>query len=438
MTARIPRPLAVVALVLTASAQLAAQASSDAPRPASHAVPDFDVPAAQLRVALDTTLAEHAFLLAEAMRARLGTGEGFDAVGEALEENSVQLIGLVESVYGEDAGRQFGDLWRAHVAYLVDYTRALAADDESAQALAERQLHTYVQDFSAFLAAANPNLPAAAVEELIGEHVQQLQIVVAFDAGDYERAYPAMRRTYTHMYTIGDALAQAIAVQFPERFPGRSLAFSPAGALRIALDRLLGEHTVLAVTAMRAAVTDAADLEAATAALESNTEDLGAAIGDVYGDAAGQAFVDVWRTHTDAYLEYVNSTIADDADGQAQALEQLATYRTEFSAFLTQANPQLSAAALRDLLAHHTDQLVDQVDAFMAGDYQGAYAVAREAFAHSVEIGDALALAIAGQFPDRYPDTNQPAPGNGAWVVAAALLLLLSAGLVSRRRRTTR
>jgi hypothetical protein len=402
------------------------------------AVPDFNTPAAKLRIAVNRVLAEHAFLLGEAMRAGLGGGEGFEAAGAALEENTTELVGLIENVYGAAAGDQFGDLWRSHVAYLVDYTRALEGDDQAAQDLAEHQLHEYVTDFSAFLASANPNLPEGALRQLLNEHVEQLEAIGAYDAGNYDEAYPAVRRTYNHMFTIGDALSEAIALQFPERFAGKSLAYSPAGDLRLALDQLLGEHTVLAVTAMRAGVSEAADQLSARDALEVNTDSLAAAIGDIYGDAAGNVFADVWTIHTDAYLDYVASSLEEDAAGQQAALDDLAEYRAEFSQFLTDANPELSATALRDMLEHHTMQLVDQVDAFAAGDYERAYAVAREAFAHSFDLGDALALAIAAQFPDMFPDASMPASaGKGPWLLGAGLVVLLASALALIRRRAT-
>jgi hypothetical protein len=426
------------ALVVLAAQPVLGGSTRQTSRPsAAHAVPNFNTPAAQLRITVNRTLAEHAFLLGEAMRAGLGSGEGFEAAGDALEENTTQLVGLIEEVYGAPAGDRFGELWRSHVAYLIDYTRALEADDESAQDLAQQQLHEYVTDFSSFLAGANPNLPEAALKELVGEHVEQLESIAAYDAGDYSKAYPAIRRTYGHMFAIGDGLSEAIALQFPEIFKGKSLAFSPAGDLRLSLDQLLGEHTVLAVTAMRAGVSDAADQDAARDALDANTNALAAAVGSIYGNPAGEAFVDVWSIHTDAYLDYVTSTLDGDTAGQAAAIDQLAEYRTEFSDFLADANPELSAAALRDLLEHHTAQLVDQVDAFAAGDYELAYAVAREAFAHSFEIGDALALAIAAQFPDMFPDTGLPAPGERPWLLAAWLIVLLASALVLIRRRAT-
>jgi len=427
--------VAVVALSTPFPASAAVTRTSHREAPAFH-VPNFNTPAAQLRVTLDTTLAEHAFLLGEAMRAGLQSGPDFDAVGDALEGNTSDLVDMIADVYGADAGDAFGELWRSHVAYLIDYTRALADGDAGAQDLAENQLHDYVTDLSAFLSQANPNLPQDAVDELVGEHVAQLEGIAAFESGNYSLAYPALHETYMHMFDIGDALAEAIALQFPERFTGKSLAFSPAGDLRIALDGLLTEHTTLAVTAMRAGVTEADDQAAARTALNANTEAIGDWIAEVYGASAGVAFDDLWREHTDAYLSYVASTVDGDANGQEAALARLREYQTDFSQFLADANPELSEAALRGMLEHHTDQLVAQADAYADGDYEEAYRLARETFRHAVTMGDALALAIAAQFPDKFPDaaTSDGQPFRIEWLGALLLAVAFLAGGLRLRR----
>jgi hypothetical protein len=426
--------ISALALLALLVAPLSALASS---RPVATGldgvqVPNFNPPAAQLRVALDTTLAEHAFLLSQAMRTGLSGGADFEAAGATLEENTVDLVNMIASVYGSAAGEAFGQQWRSHIAYLIDYTRALADNDDAARNLADQQLQQYVADFSKLLASANPNLPEDAVAGLISEHVEQLKQVATFDAGDYSKAYPALHETFEHMFEIGDALSGGIALQFPGKFTGKSLAFSPAGNLRLALDRLLGEHTTLAITAMQAGVTNAEDEGAARTALDANTDALAAAIGDIYGADAGDAFLDLWTTHTDAYLDYVAATTAGNTAGQQDALARLATYRNNFSEFLADANPNLSASALREMLRHHTSQLVQEVDAFAAGDFAQAYALSREAFSHAVDVGDALAEAIAAQFPDKFPDARM-AYRRSEPIVWMGILLLMVALVAAQR-----
>jgi hypothetical protein len=325
--------------------------------------PPADAPATNLRVALDRALGEHAFLLAEVVRSGIAGGPEFSAAAASLDDNSSEVIAAITGVYGEEAGEAFGEQWRNHVAYIVDYARARGDDDADAAALASRQLDRYVADFSGFLADALPALPPDAVEGLIGEHVQQLEHVASFDEADFGGAYAAVRETYAHMFVVGDGLTTGIVSLFPDRFSGQHIAFGPAVDLRLNLDRLLGEHSYLAAMAMRAVLRGTADAEDARAALEGNSAELRGTIDEVYGPDAGLAFARLWGSHVNAYIDYVSAVAADDPDDADAALEALDAYRTDFSAYVAEANPFLTSEALEALIGDHTEHLVAQADA---------------------------------------------------------------------------
>jgi hypothetical protein len=375
------------------------------PGQAIAAPPDFELPAVELRVALDRALGEHAFLVIELMRTGVAGDAEFEVVAESVEANSVDIVNMIDSVYGPDAGAAFGEQWRSHIAYLVDYTRAVAAGDEDAQGLADSQLETYVTEFSELLASAAPGLPEDVVHGLIGEHRQQLQQIAGLGAGDYAGSYPALRSTYAHMFMIGDGLALAITDQFPDRFEGKSVAFSPAVDVRVTLDRLFGEHTYLAALVMRARLAQSADLEAAVQALNANSAELRDVIEGVYGADAAAAFDDLWRSHVDLYVAYVAAVSEGDEAAAQAALDGLSDYRTEFGAFVAGANPFLEAEVLEDLLQVHTDHLVAQVLDYRDGDYAAAYETLRQGYAHTAELAAGLGGAIAEQFPLLFPDT---------------------------------
>lgn len=369
------------------------------------AAPDFELPAVQLRVQLGRALGEHALLAIEAMRTGIAGGEQFEVVAGAVEENTRELVAVIGDVYGSAAAEEFGDGWRAHIAYLVDYTRAVAADDPDARALAAQQLEDYVEHVSHFLSSANPFLPEDVVQGLIDEHRAQLSQIAELADGHYDRGYEALRDTYRHMYAIGDGLAFAIARQFPERYPGRDVAISPAVDVRMTLDRLLGEHVYLAAAVMRSRLERADDFSAAVGAVEANSEELAGVIEGIYGRAAGVAFQDLWSSHVDHYVAYVDAVAADDASGIDAALAALGTYRTEFGNFLADANPFLDATALAEMLARHTDHLTEQVVAYHDGAYEDAYRLGRHGYGQTAELAAGLGGAIADQFPLVYPDT---------------------------------
>ena len=393
--------------------------------------PDFDLPAVQLRLALDRVLAEHAFLSIEAMRTGIAGGAEFEVAAEVLEANTVDVVDLVEAAYGADAAEAFAEQWRNHIAYLVDYTRAVAEGDGDARELAASQLQTYTDDFSALLVAANPGLPPDVVEGLIQEHVQQLEQIGSFADAGFTEAYPAIRGTYAHMFMVGDGLAIGILTGSGDRFPGRDTAFSPALDMRLSLDRLLGEHTYLAAIAMRARVANAPDFDAAADALSDNSADLAAQMTQIYGEAGGEAFDELWRSHTTFYLDYVEAAANGDTSAQTQALDGLRQYGTDFSAFLADANPFLDEDGLEALLASHTEHLVSQVSSYVDGDYEAAYATLREAYEHTEAIAAGLAGAIADQFPRLFPDTASDVPAPTSWLRAIPLLLGLAAVAVA-------
>ena len=118
----------------------------------------------------------------------------------------------------------------------------MATKDKAKQDKAVTDLVQYTQDFGAFLASANPNLPKDAVAGLVKTHVLTLKDVIdAQAAGDQAKAFAATRTAYAHMGMIADPLAGAIVKQFPDRFPGSTT--SAAAGLRTHADHgLPGAH----------------------------------------------------------------------------------------------------------------------------------------------------------------------------------------------------
>jgi hypothetical protein len=369
---------------------------------------ETSTPAADLRVALDRLLGEHALLAVIAMQKGIDGAPDFQAAAGALGKNTADLTAAIASVYGEEAGVAFEGLWSAHIGFFVDYVTATAAKDEAGRKAALAELDDYRTDFAGFLAGANPNLDATDLANGLQMHVDQL--VVAFDsyvdAKDYKTAYKNIRDAYHHMFATGDLLAWAIVAQFPDKF-GNTATATPAADLRVTLDRLLGEHGMLAVLAMQKGIDGKADFEAAAGALGGNTADLAAAIASVYGAEAGVAFEGLWNAHIGFFVDYVKATAGNDEEGRKAALAALDNYRADFSGFLAGANPNLEASALADGLQMHVNQLVSAFDSYVAKDYETTYASVRETYAHMFATGDALAGAIVKQFPEKF-ESNMP------------------------------
>ncbi len=430
--------VAVLSTVFASVALANPRAGSIGAAEAAEAPDGAVVRAADLRVMLSRLLGEHALLAMQAMRAGVVGGTDLAAAAEALEANTQDLEELVASLYGEDGGARFGELWRSHLGYVVDYAVGVASDDQTAIDTALSGLATYEADLVAFLSGANPYLMEDEIASMLDEHVSLLTRFADVAGVDYEAAYTSARETYGHMFHLGKVLAAAFAQQFPDQIPGARLAASPAVELRVSLNRLLGEHTMLSVEAMRGAAAGRADADAARNALDANSADLSQAIAGIYGEDNGEAFQELWDRHVVAYLAYIAAIQADDELARDTARESVLDV-SELGAFLAAAVPGLDGAAVASLVGQHALHLIAQVDAYEARDYSMAYTTGREAFLHSQSISDVLSIAIAQQFPDIFPplpDSSVSGDWAGSEPRAASsastfMAVLLIAGLMA-------
>ena len=224
MRTRLHHTTRLLAAVAIAGAAISGATTLAVASPATHlahsATTPNTIPASELRAKLNTLLQEHAYLAASATNAALGGRKTeFEAAAGALDANSVDLSKAIGMVYGSGAEQAFLALWRKHIGFFVDYATGVAMKDKAKQEKAVSDLVGYTGDFGAFLASANPNLPKAAVADLVKTHVLTLKDVVdAQAAGDQRRAFTALRSAASHMMMIADPLASAIAEQFPNRF----------------------------------------------------------------------------------------------------------------------------------------------------------------------------------------------------------------------------
>lgn len=179
-----------------------------------------DTPAADLRADLNYLLSEHAAFAILAMQKGISGAKDFDASAAALNENTEDLSKAVGSVYGEEAGMQFKEIWGSHIGYFVDYVKATAAEDEEAKKQALAELEEYKVEQAKFLdTATEGRLKAADLEAGLQMHIEQL--LKAFDSyneKDYETTYMNVRESYGHMFEVGAGLSGAIVDQHPEKF----------------------------------------------------------------------------------------------------------------------------------------------------------------------------------------------------------------------------
>jgi hypothetical protein len=172
-----------------------------------------------------------------------------------------------------------------------------------------------------------------------------------------------------------------------------------AEGLRVTLDQLLGEHAALAMNATNAGFSGSKSFNADAKALDSNSVALSKAIGSIYGNKAGNAFLNgknMWRDHIRDFVAYTVALAKHDKTGQTKAVTGLKAYTRDFGAFLAGATGLPKAAVQNDLLGHVLE-LKQQLDAYAAGNYTKSASLYHAAYNHMFMTGDLLAAAIAKQ-----------------------------------------
>ncbi|WP_100374278.1 copper amine oxidase [Bacillus sp. FJAT-45037] len=408
-------------------------------------------PAAELRITLDTALTEHAFLAIETMRKGADGADDFEQASTALLANSDDIAAAVSSVYGEENGAAFLEIWNSHIQYFVDYVVATGEGDQEGidQALAELEEYK-VEQAEFFATATEDRLPQAALEEGLTMHVNQLlEVFDAYVAGDFETAYTGERESIHHMSMFAEQLSVAIADQFPDTFEGTS-PDTPAVDLRAQLNYVFTEHAGLAAMAMQDGADGAESFDKASAALIANADDLSAAVASVYGEEAGAQFSEIWNSHIGYFVDYVVATGEEDAEGQEQAKAELNEYIVEQAAFLdTATEGRVPADALEEGLTAHVGQLLTAFDSYVVGDYETSYNSIREAYAHMTMPAAGLSEAIVDQFPEQFAGIEMPEemPKTGmggasdsslmsyVWILAGLMLAALTTTVALRTRK---
>ena len=216
-------------------------------------------------------------------------------------------------------------------------------------------------------------------------------------------------------------------------------AKSAGALLRSTLETILGEHVaLLAEAGAAAAAGQAAGVKAASdLLLGKNASDLATAFGTIYPDNQ-IAFGKLWERHITFFINYANAAAKHNAAGEKQAADQLTAYAKTFATFLNGINPSLQASAVESLFAEHAKGVLQVFDAEVAKDYAKADTALVAAYAHMDKIGEALAVAIRAQHPEKLsglPD-SKPADLRASLDVAfqehSVLLYNLGAAIIAK------
>lgn len=176
----------------------------------------------------------------------------------------------------------------------------------------------------------------------------------------------------------------------------------PAPQLQAALRELWHGHIVHARDyAMAMHAGNDADAKVAADAVVENAKQISTAVAGFYGQAGGDQMMTLLAGHWGAVKAMTDARIKGDDAAAEKAITDLNANAAEIAKFLAGANPNLPEETVLGMMLAHGAHHVAQVKLIIAGDTAGEASEWTAMQAHMDMIADALAGAIAKQFPDK-------------------------------------
>lgn len=174
-------------------------------------------------------------------------------------------------------------------------------------------------------------------------------------------------------------------------------------ATRQALRKLWHGHIVAVRKVVVAAIAGNATAEkAAEGEVVANAHAIADSITPFYGKAASDKLFTLLAGHYGAVKEYLEASIAKDTAKQSKATNDLNSNADEIASFLSGANPNLPKATVLELLQIHASHHISQIQELIAKDKAAEAKTWKEMSAHMNVIADAIADALAKQFPSKF------------------------------------
>ncbi|WP_305806417.1 hypothetical protein [Stenotrophomonas sp. YIM B06876] len=143
------------------------------------------------------------------------------------------------------------------------------------------------------------------------------------------------------------------------------------------------------------------EADAAASAVVTNAKAISAAVAGFYGEAGGAEMLRLLGGHWAGVKAMTDAAHKGDATGVQKAMDQAIANAGDIASFLASANPHLPKDTVNALMVTHVEHHHAQITQIMAGDEVGEAATWKAMQAHMDVISDALAAAIAQQFPDK-------------------------------------
>ena len=175
-----------------------------------------------------------------------------------------------------------------------------------------------------------------------------------------------------------------------------------ASTLKRDLRKLWTDHVVWTRDYVIAAIADQPDAQAAASRLMKNQEDIGKAVAQFYGDAAGQQLTTLLKEHISIAVDLIKAAKAGDKAGQQQADTKWQQNAVQIADLLSKANPNWPRPALLDLMKEHLSTTTAEVVARLNKNWDADVQAFDAVYEHILKMSDVLSDGIVKQFPDKF------------------------------------
>lgn len=204
------------------------------------------------------------------------------------------------------------------------------------------------------------------------------------------------------MKRFGFALLVVSSMVFAVSPPVVEAHHDAADVLKQDMRKLWTDHVVWTRAYIVAAVADQPDAQAAANRLMKNQEDIGNAIGSIYGAPAGQQLTTLLKEHISIAVDLIKAAKAGDKAGQQAADAKWQQNGVAIADFLSKANPNWPRATLVDLMKGHLTSTTNEVVARLTKNWDADVRAYDEVYRHILMMSDALADGIVKQFPNKF------------------------------------
>jgi hypothetical protein len=181
----------------------------------------LDAPPEKLRSAFAMLLGEHLELVVDAQRATFAGSPEFDAAAAQVNANTTALTKAMAGIVGPNKAAEFQTAWANHVEGLMDYTAAVAGNDQAARTAARQNLDGFAERLGLYFSDVVRNVLAAdpLTDAITAHDTHLIDHVDAYAAKDYTKAQQLELEGYQQMLGVANTLVDAIQRTVKPRLP---------------------------------------------------------------------------------------------------------------------------------------------------------------------------------------------------------------------------